>query len=153
MLRIGFTGTRNGCTEKQKETFGRLIREFASENSEMEFHHGDCIGSDADTHDLIKSYNKTRSTGNPMIFPQIRIFGHPPFNPKARAFKECDFLLPEKDYIDRNHDIVNTCHILIATPKGYVEELRSGTWATIRYAIKTDKPVWIIFPDGNIRER
>ena len=29
---------------------------------------------------------------------------------------------------------------------------RSGTWSTIRYAKKVDKPVKIVYPDGTIKE-
>ena len=38
--------------------------------------------------------------------------------------------------------------ILIATPKEKEEQLRSGTWATIRYAKKTKKIVFLVYPDG-----
>ncbi len=38
----------------------------------------------------------------------------------------------------RNHKIVDGCDFLIAAPHG-PEILRSGTWATIRYARKTSK--------------
>jgi hypothetical protein len=33
---------------------------------------------------------------------------------------------------------------LIATPESLTEELRSGTWATIRYARKIKKPCLIL---------
>lgn len=39
-----------------------------------------------------------------------------------------------------------------AAPKDFKEELRSGTWATIRYAVKQQKRVIIIFPDGSTGE-
>lgn len=51
----------------------------------------------------------------------------------------------------RNHDIVDATEWLIATPKKF-EEIRSGTWATVRYAKKVKKPVTIIWPDGSIEE-
>jgi hypothetical protein len=38
----------------------------------------------------------------------------------------------------------------LACPRGYTEELRSGTWATIRYARKTGVPYVIIFPDRTV---
>ena len=61
-----------------------------------------------------------------------------------------DQTLPPKDYLDRNHDIVDQTDLLIATPKENTEVLRSGTWATIRYAKKINKPTWIIETNGNI---
>jgi hypothetical protein len=41
--------------------------------------------------------------------------------------------------------------MLAACPKG-PEERRSGTWATVRYARKTGKPVVIFWPDGTVTE-
>ena len=53
-----------------------------------------------------------------------------------------------KPPLDRNRDIVDACDVLIATPKDFVEELRSGTWATVRYARKQRKPLVIVWPNG-----
>ena len=43
--------------------------------------------------------------------------------------------------------LVDACEVLLATPKG-PEKLRSGTWATVRYARKVGKRIVIIEPDG-----
>jgi len=50
--------------------------------------------------------------------------------------------------LTRNHDIVDCTELLIACPKSMKEELRSGTWATVRYARKLERPVIIIYPNG-----
>jgi predicted Rossmann fold nucleotide-binding protein DprA/Smf involved in DNA uptake len=42
---------------------------------------------------------------------------------------------------------VNETGVLVAMPDG-PEELRSGTWATVRYARKQGKDGRIIYPDG-----
>jgi hypothetical protein len=55
-----------------------------------------------------------------------------------------------KEYLDRNHDIVDSSDLLIAVSESTVEVLRSGTWATIRYAKKLRKPIKIIYPDGKV---
>lgn len=55
-----------------------------------------------------------------------------------------------KEYIKRDKDIVDTSDILIATPRFMYEELRSGTWATVRYAEKKNKPIVIIWPNGDV---
>src|SRR5258706_311318 len=57
-----------------------------------------------------------------------------------------DVMLPAKDYIARNHDIVDDTDILYACPDG-PEKVRSGTWATIRYALKQKKKVVIFHPE------
>ncbi len=50
-----------------------------------------------------------------------------------------------KPYLQRNRDIVNDCDILIAVPIDKdVEEVRSGTWMTIRLARKAGKQIIII---------
>jgi predicted Rossmann fold nucleotide-binding protein DprA/Smf involved in DNA uptake len=52
--------------------------------------------------------------------------------------------------LDRNRDIVDAAAVLIAAPKEMTETLRSGTWATVRYARKQGKQVWIVWPDGTV---
>ena len=76
----------------------------------------------------------------------IRIY--PPLDSTLRAFiaKTCEVALP---YLERNRKIVDNSDMLLAAPAGpEAEHLRSGTWSTIRYAIKMGKRVFIILPDG-----
>jgi len=61
--------------------------------------------------------------------------------------------LPRKEYLTRNHELVDASSVLFACPKGTHEELRSGTWATVRYALKQHKEVVVIYPDGSIQTR
>lgn len=56
---------------------------------------------------------------------------------------------PKDDPIERNHDIVDDGMLLIAAPS-CPEYMRSGTWATVRYARKVHKPRVIVWPDGRI---
>ena len=48
----------------------------------------------------------------------------------------------------RNRRIVASVDELVACPRGFTEELRSGTWATVRYAREAGIPRTIIWPDG-----
>lgn len=58
---------------------------------------------------------------------------------------------PEKDYKVRDKDIVDMSERMIATP--FCPEIaRSGTWTTVRYARKKNKPLWIVMPDGQVIE-
>jgi NAD(P)H-hydrate repair Nnr-like enzyme with NAD(P)H-hydrate dehydratase domain len=127
----GFTGTQQGMTDNQKETFAKLLERVD------ELHHGDCIGADADAHRIAKDLKKS-------------VHSYPPINQSKRAFCDADVINSEKEYLVRNHDIVDSSDFLIATPKGNKEELRSGTWATIRYARKVGKKVVIIWPNGKM---
>lgn len=137
--KIGFTGTQQGMTDIQE---GRLRGYISGVMSDLcidikEFHHGDCIGSDTQAHYLVREHD-----------PNILVFIHPPINKTKASNLAGDVVLKPKDYIARNHDIVDAVELLIATPNEEEEQLRSGTWATIRYARKQHKPILIIMPNG-----
>ena len=121
---IGFTGTRKGMTSHQMIVLSGILQ------TGDEFHHGDCVGADAEAHDI------ARCEG-------CRIVIHPPDNDKYRAFCIGTREELEKPYLERNHDIVDACDLLVATPDG-PEAQRSGTWATIRYAREVGKEVKIL---------
>ena len=129
---VGITGTQDGMTEAQFSSVKELM-EILYMN---EIHGGDCVGFDAECITLIQE-----------IQPDVKTVGHPPLNPDKRAFLEYDELREEKEYIDRNHAIVDATKHLIAAPKG-PEVIRSGTWATIRYARKLKRNIIIVWPDG-----
>lgn len=135
LLRVGFTGTQNGMNTAQRARFVAELHALHF-GREVEFHHGDCIGADADAHDLVRALD-----------PGIRIVLHPPAITTKRAWKQGDDVLPAKPYLDRNRDIVDACEVLIACPKETEETLRSGTWATIRYARAVGKPRVLLIPE------
>ena len=134
-MNIGFTGTRTGMSVAQENIVRALLFAGRPPQSASGFHHGDCIGADAEAHDLAKEIGWF-------------IVGHPPNKKQARAQCTCDVMLPEEDFLKRNRDIVDAVGLLIAAPDGLEEELRSGTWATIRYAKKTHTHTVIVFPTG-----
>lgn len=138
-IHVGFTGTQQGMTPEQKATLSECLRLYLviNKNNDMHFHHGDCIGADAEAHDIAASLGYT-------------IHIHIPTIESKRAFCKPGIVYPPAPYLERNHAIVDACNILYATPKEYVEQLRSGTWATIRYAKKQDCPIRIILPYGDI---
>lgn len=131
-MRVGFTGSREGLTTEQEVAVTNLLVIRAKE-----FHHGDCIGADTEAH--VIAYKQG-----------IKIVIHPPRNPKGRSFCVGNEYRKEKPYLDRNHDIVDDTDILIACPATAKEILRSGTWATIRYAEKQKKTIIFIYPSGRI---
>jgi len=129
---VGFTGTRDGLTLLQK---ARLSNLFA-EGKIIEFHHGDCVGADAEAHKLVRKYA-----------PQCKVVIHPPSDEKLRMFCPGDITLDPLPYLDRNRAIVDACAGLVACPRSREEELRSGTWSTVRYAREKNKLVRMIWPD------
>lgn len=131
-MKVGFTGSHLGLSEEQKQVLTRIMQP-----KPIEVHHGDCIGGDVYFHHVAKNLN-------------LRVVLHPPSNPKSRCFCDADYTHKEKPYLDRNHDIVDDTDILIACPATAKEVLRSGTWATIRYAEKKKKTIIFIYPSGRI---
>jgi len=98
-----------------------------------EFHHGDCVGADAQAHEIVKS-----STLN------CRVVVHPADIELMRAYCDGDLILESKHPLVRNSDIVEAVDILVAAPANSTENSRSGTWATIRRAYKRKLEVVIL---------
>lgn len=149
-MRIGFTGTQKGMTDFQKSS---LIELFELKKP-TEFIHGDCIGSDKEANDIAVDWGIKIFT----IFPSTIIkkrslcFGLGNYIPNA--YTEFNYRgkivqvkwMPKDEPLKRNKLIVDYCQHLIACPKEHTHTLRSGTWATIRYAWKCKKDITIIPP-------
>lgn len=128
MRKIGFTGTRNGMTDVQKER----VRDRLKRNQASELHHGDCIGADEEAHGIALALG-------------VDVVVHPPTDNRARAHCDVGTVLAPLPYLKRNHAIVDACDLMLAAPDG-PERQRSGTWATIRYARKQGKVVILLLP-------
>jgi hypothetical protein len=134
--KIGFTGTQDGMTEIQKERFFAIyswyLRNFLDD---LEFHQGQCIGADQEALEIVQNLGG------------VWTVSHPPID-KARTHSlVCDEIRPELPFIDRNHVIVDSVNSMIVAPRSRKEELRSGTWATVRYARKVLRPLEMVWPD------
>lgn len=134
--RFGFTGTQAGMTAAQRGA----LRIFLCGTS-GEFHHGDCVGSDSEAHDIADDCGYC-------------IIIHPPTNYSKRAWREVPrhLMRPEAPYLERNRSIVRNTIALIATPAERDEQPRGGTWYTVRYARKFGRAIVLIFPDGTIKQ-
>lgn len=133
-MTLGFTGTSEGMRPRQRKAVRQLLWQVNV------LHLGDCVGADAE------AYEEAVSLG-------VKTVGHPPSDGKLRAFLTYDDERPAKPYLVRDRDIaMEGVHGLIAAPSGWVEELRSGTWATVRYARQAKRHIWIVRPDGSVRE-
>lgn len=153
MLKVGFTGSRRGMTKLQTAEWLKFI----VEHHPFELHHGDCIGADAQGHMNYYTYPEKGK----------RIVIHPPINDTYRAFTHLSFdwtveevmddtvveVRPEKEYLDRNADIVNDTEFLVAFPnRDTVHKGKGGggTWSTVRYARAKGKKVIVVYQNGNI---
>jgi len=135
-MSVGFTGTQFGLTSRQKSTLKHVLEKLREDESKLR--HGDCVGADTDANTIARVLG-------------FKTVSHPPINEKKRAFCEVDEILPAKEYLERNQDIVNCSKLLIACPRGAREIMRSGTWATVRRARKVNKDIILIYFDGSIK--
>lgn len=134
MTIVGFTGTREAMFNSQNWALMETLQTLRTVSSEL--HHGGCKGADEVAHNL------AMKLGFKIEVHPSDLAGYQ----GLRAF--ASKVHPAKPALKRNHDIVSACDVLVAVVKG-PEELRSGTWATIRYARKAKKPIIIIWPFGS----
>lgn len=138
-MKVGFTGTRKGMTDKQDDEFCRIIIDLWP----TEFHHGCCVGADEEAHELAQE------------FTEAMIVCHPPDDTSLMATLKArpgDKEMKPYPYLTRNRHIVKNTEVLIATPRTRHQLSRgSGTWWTIRYARSLKRPIIIIYPDGQVR--
>jgi hypothetical protein len=132
------SGSRKGMTTAQKSAF-----EYFLESTNFQaVRHGDCIGVDAEAHEIVRQ-----------CAPTVLIHVHPPTNEKQRAF--CDqtasptVVHAAAAFLARDRRMVDLSDFVVAMPKSEREERRgSGTWVVIRYARKRKIPLMIVYPDG-----
>lgn len=137
-VHAGFTGTRSGMSLTQLLTLTTKLWELKKAHSYEElfvFHHGDAIGADREAAHVAHALG-------------FKVVSHPPENSTYRAFVVSDSVLEPRPYLQRDHDIVDASQVVFAAPLDETNEiLRSGTWATIRYARKKNNLV--ILPRGD----
>lgn len=126
MNTIGFTATRSGGSSTQLRELRRILTERFTPDAV--FCHGDCIGGDAEGHDIAKA-----------IGYDIHIF--PPSISTYRAWKDDGAVIHRQgSYHARNQELVDRCQFLIVMPPGAQEDCpRSGTWMTYRMALRANR--------------
>lgn len=132
---VGFTGTQKGMTADQLRSVLSLLQQLPNL---LAVRHGDCIGADDNFDLLVRTH-----------FPNVTIYVYPPRNPSKRAWthkRGATTVYPVAEYLNRNKAIVRDSDMLIGAPSSIVEQLRSGTWSTIRYATKLGKAQAIVYP-------
>lgn len=101
-------------------------------------HHGDAIGADGEFDEIAKDWGFIRHAYPSNLWHQ-------------RAFCHTEFKYDPLPPLVRNKKIVLAGQLLLAAPKTPDEQLRSGTWATLRFAVKMGVPILIVQPDGKVR--
>jgi hypothetical protein len=133
---VGVTATRYGLRAIQLTALSML---FKGPLPLAVLHHGMCEGGDTEIHDLVRDE-----------FPHVIIEGHPPKDKKHYVYRPVDRLWPEKEYHERNADIIKEAEVIVACPRYNHAVLRSGTWSVIRRASLAGKKVLIVWPSGRI---
>lgn len=146
--KIGATGTRHGATSKQYAAlymwFTKIIEATGDQCSNIEFHHGDCVGFDEE------AFHCAKTCG-------MKTIAHPPSDPRFRAHTKSDIIKQPQGYMARNANIVHSVDMMIAGPQerydsiiigAKIAEPYGGTWRTAALALKFDKPVHFFFACG-----
>lgn len=132
-------------TAAQKESFRKVIADCFGEKR-LEFHHGDCVGADLEAANVVHESNRS------LLGPAFWVVCHPPVDEKLRAFHpNYDEIREPKTHFARNRDIVNETDALIVCPIDMCWQPSGGTWYTHDYAVKRNKKVIIVWPNGLIQ--
>lgn len=131
-MKIGFTGTREGMSDRQSTALAKLLANFAATSQIVYLLHGGCHGSDEAARDAA-------------IVLGVKTICYPgdvtQYVNNITINFECKQPI---DYLTRNGIIVEQCDILIAAPLDMVPQRRGGTWYTIRKAQEYNKPCVIL---------
>lgn len=136
---IGFTGTRHGMTPSQRSAVTAIVQEVAR-GAGFVAHHGDCVGADAEFHDLCR------------MEPLSVIVVHPgPLDDlPGQAGRIGDSRREPLSHMRRNKNIVMVSTVMIAAPFEMTEQAHGGTWRTIEMARRAKRPLAIIWRDGAV---
>ena len=136
---VGFTGTRNGMTDIQKEKVDGILQILLIKYPKLIALHGDCVGADDDFHKIC------RLLEIPIEIRPCDLVHYRAFCEKASVTYKAE--KPMK----RNRAIVAQADVMIACPPNFERIKRgSGTWATISFSKKANVLLYIIYPNGSV---
>lgn len=141
-IEIGFTGSQRGLAERQNARLFSIVQKLKENEMIGRIRHGGCKGGDTSFHLMIPPQYTNKILIHPGDVNQFEFW-----NNLDGSFK----VFEPRPYLERNKDIVNPSKLMLVCPDGYIEKVRSGTWATYRYAKKQGKKIIIIYPDGIIK--
>lgn len=133
--RIVTTGTRQGMNMRQWLAMNWYLHMLTPEL----VRHGDCLGSDAQVHDIVEA-----------CLPTCETHVHPCDLSQFRAYRMGNYVYPSARPIPRNHHMVDHTDVTIATPFEDEPVLRSGTWSTIRYSMSSQHPTILLSRSGRV---
>lgn len=136
MKMIGFTGTRLGMTDAQRDRVQLILRNALAQGVACTLVHGGCTGADEQADRIAAELGIPRHV-RPAMIARYR----------ATLAEGALVVAEPKLPLERNRDIVEDVRYLIACPDG-PERVRSGTWSTVRHARWCGRRIAIVWPDG-----
>lgn len=132
MKRIGFTGTRDLqlISDERKKGIINFFIDLLDKHVDRDITiiHGGARGVDTYIHDIA-------------LVHDLNVEIYPAHNSPLANEEKYVMALP-KNPLSRNKDIVDNSDLIVAVPiDPENEELRSGTWATVRYARKLNREI------------
>lgn len=132
-MNVGFTGTREGMSNAQWEQFRYVLALFRHADQAVGRRpvllHGDGPGKDG----KVSADTQAERLGLEFSYDIQRF---PPKDLTAEAL------------LARDRQVALACDILVAAPKTDKEQVRSGTWYTVRQARSLGKPVVMLSRAG-----
>jgi hypothetical protein len=136
-MKISVTATRIGLTTKQSKAAVMLLRKLKPDI----LIHGAANGGDSELHDLAKLMGI-----NVEVYPAVGVAS----NVNNLHYVDGDVIHFPAAPLVRNKTMIDAASITLAFPGEMYEVLRSGTWASIRYARSKGTTLYIIYPNGII---
>ena len=136
MRHLSVTGTRQGTTDVQHSRLSDIIALCRVRGFGV-FHDGDCVGVDVQAVEIAFAHG-------------YHCVGHPSTASTRAYFIGRHEMRGPMSPLERNRVMVDECDLLVACPKEFNEIMRSGTWATIRYAKKIGRKIIFAYPDGSV---
>lgn len=143
-LHVGFSGSRYGMTEKQKEVVRHFLNNWRVIGIDRTFRHGCCAGADFEADQLAREY-------------LYKVGAHPGPRSSFDCYDSAKKLgvtfweeNERKPYFERNVDIVMRCNVLITTPNAMSPNIKAkgGTWYTTRVGIDRGRSTYLVLANG-----
>lgn len=137
---LGFTGTHRVPLPEAQQ---RALVAYLIKDLPTTVLHGGAPGSDEMFHDLLAE-----------LAPETIVEIYPGSADRYRYWHRRHplGLHYSQPPLVRDKLIARRCDRLLGCPAQVEEIIRSGTWATVRYARAAHKPITLILPDGSVRE-
>lgn len=155
IARIGVTATRKGITDEQSQALKDVFNLLASTYGRTEFHHGCCVGGDAEVAGIYRRWWPNRAN---------LVYAYPANDVDDKWISSTpvwDYKAKPMPALRRNSLMINRVYAgpfdgyFLCLPGESIPKQRSGTWSTIRKLEGAEymSPHLLIYPNGHIRAR